>query len=216
MGIIAIFLLAIVALILIIYFLKKSIKTKNSNVDLDNMKKTFLLLSSFFTLCVVIVCTLLVGYFIYLNFDYILNPETSPGYSNGTPFGDGYDLWWNPGINLPITLLVCLILFNGISFVIHFCSFPKRQYVFILASIIFFLIVIAVTLVDISILSEFFSLVSFFLMLPELLLVPALIVCSIVFFVSKKKLIAGHITLLTLCMMTSCALEWFSCYLYLD
>ena len=65
------------------------------------MQKRFFILSALFTLCVIVASALLVGHYVHLNYDYIVNPESSPCYSCGTPFGNGYDVWNVQGILLP-------------------------------------------------------------------------------------------------------------------
>lgn len=178
------------------------------------MQKRFFILYALFTLCVIVASALLVGHYVHLNYDYIVNPESSPGYSFGTPFGDGYDVWNVQGIYLPTDLLVSLILFNILGIAMHFCTFRWGHIMFLLASAAAILAVTIAVLQGIEI--EFLALLSFFLCLPELLLIPAGIVCAIIFFVRKKMLFAGHITLLTLSMLASCSMELFSCFLYLD
>ena len=42
-----------------------------------------------FNVLIFIAAGIMTGIFIYYNYEYILNPELSPGYSEGTPFGDG-------------------------------------------------------------------------------------------------------------------------------
>lgn len=178
------------------------------------MKRKALLLTALLTLCVITSSALLVGHFVQLNYDYIVHPETSPGYSENTPFGDGGDVWREKGIYLPTSLLVLLVLFNTIGVAMHFFASPRGWRVFIIASATVMLAtalgellgVIPLTLVSIS----------FMLLLPELLLVPAGIVCAIAFLARKKPLLAGHTALLALSMAASSSLEWFSCYLYLD
>ena len=178
------------------------------------MQKRFFILYALFTLCVIVASALLVGHYVHLNYDYIVNPESSPGYSFGTPFGDGYDVWNVQGIYLPTDLLASLILFNILGIAMHFCTFRWGHIMFLLASAAAILAVTIAVLQGIEI--EFLALLSFFLCLPELLLIPAGIVCAIIFFVRKKMLFAGHITLLTLSMLASCSMELFSCFLYLD
>lgn len=178
------------------------------------MQKKFFILYALFTLCVIVASALLVGHYVHLNYDYIVNPESSPGYSSGTPFGDGYDVWNVQGIYLPTDLLASLILFNILGIAMHFCTFRWGHIMFLLASAAAILAVTIAVLQGIEI--EFLALLSFFLCLPELLLIPAGIVCAIIFFVRKKMLFAGHITLLTLSMLASCSMELFSCFLYLD
>lgn len=178
------------------------------------MQKRFFILYALFTLCVIVASALLVGHYVHLNYDYIVNPESSPGYSSGTPFGDGYDVWNVQGIYLPTDLLASLILFNILGIAMHFCTFRWGHIMFLLASAAAILAVTIAVLQGIEI--EFLALLSFFLCLPELLLIPAGIVCAIIFFVRKKMLFAGHITLLTLSMLASCSMELFSCFLYLD
>lgn len=178
------------------------------------MQKRFFILYALFTLCVIVASALLVGHYVHLNYDYIVNPESSPGYSCGTPFGNGYDVWNVQGIYLPTDLLASLILFNILGIAMHFCTFRWGHIMFLLASAVAILAVTIAVLQGIEI--EFLALLSFFLCLPELLLIPAGIVCAIIFFVRKKMLFAGHITLLTLSMLASCSMELFSCFLYLD
>lgn len=178
------------------------------------MQKRFFILYALFTLCVIVASALLVGHYVHLNYDYIVNPESSPGYSSGTPFGDGYDVWNVQGIYLPTDLLASLILFNILGIAMHFCTFRWGHIMFLLASAAAILTVTIAVLQGIEI--EFLALLSFCLCLPELLLIPAGIVCAIIFFVRKKMLFAGHITLLTLSMLASCSMELFSCFLYLD
>ncbi len=178
------------------------------------MQKRFFILYALFTLCVIVSCALLVGHYVHLNYDYIVNPESSPGYSCGTPFGDGYDVWNVQEIFLPTDLLASLILFNMFGIAMHFCTLRWGHILFLLVSAAAILAVTIAVLQGIEI--EFLALLSFFLCLPELLLIPAGIVCAIIFFVRKKMLFAGHTTLLTLSMLASCSMEFFSCYLYLD
>ncbi len=178
------------------------------------MQKRFFILYALFTLCVIVASALLVGHYVHLNYDYIVNPESSPGYSCGTPFGNGYDVWNVQGIFLPTDLLAILLLFNMLGVAMHFCTSRWGHIMFLLASAVAILAVAIAVLQGIEI--EFLALLSFFLCLPELLLIPAGIVCAIIFFVRKKMLFAGHITLLTLSMLASCSMELFSCFLYLD
>lgn len=180
------------------------------------MQKRFFILYALFTLCVIVASALLVGHYVHLNYDYIVNPESSPGYSCGTPFGNGnYDVWNVQGILLPTDLLAILLLFNMLGVAMHFCTFRWGHIMFLLASAVAILAVAIAVLQGIEI--EFLNPV-LYVLLPfvELLLIPAGIVCAIIFFVRKKMLFAGHITLLALSMLASCSMELFSCFLYLD
>ena len=179
------------------------------------MQKRFFILYALFTLCVIVASALLVGHYVHLNYDYIVNPESSPGYSCGTPFGNGYDVWNVQGILLPTDLLAILLLFNMLGVAMHFCTFRWGHIMFLLASAAAILAVTIAVLQGIEI--EFLNPV-LYVLLPfvELLLIPAGIVCAIFFFVWKKTLIAGHIVLLTLSMMASCSMGIFWFYLYFD
>lgn len=178
------------------------------------MKKRFFLLSALFTFCVIVVSIFLVCHYIHLNYAYIVNPESSPGYSCGTPFGDGGDVWETYRTYLPTVLLASLILFNMLDIAMHFCTLRYGHTVFLVASTIAMFAIVIVVLMNIEL--PFLALFSFFLLLPEFLLIPTGIVLVIIFFVRKKMLIAGHMVLLVLSMIASFLMEWFSCFLYLD
>ncbi len=178
------------------------------------MKKRFLLLSSLFTFCVIVVSIFLVCHYIHLNYAYIVNPESSPGYSCGTPFGDGGDVWQICGNYLPNLLLESLVLFNLLAIVMHFCPLRYGYIVFLIISTIAMFAVVVVVFQDIDIM--YLVCVSFNLIFPELLLIPAGIVFAIIFFVRKRTLFAGHTALLVLSMIASFLMICFSFYLYWD
>lgn len=184
---------------------------------MESLKKKTLLLTAVFTFCVILTSALLVRHFVHLNYEYIVNPEISPGYSDNTPFGDGGDVWREKGIYLPTALLVFLVVFNGIGISMHFCDSLRKLHVFLIVSVGAIFVIVTELLLDNTLLYGLFTLVSFLFELPEFLLVPVGVVCTIVFLVQKKTLLlAGHVALLSLSMAASCAMALFSNYLYLD
>ena len=179
-------------------------------------QKKLLLLVALLTFCTLLASALLVGRFVALNYEYIVNPERSPGYNENTPFGDGGDVWRELGIYLPGVLIVGTVLLNAIGTVMHFCASPVSLRIFAPA---FFAAMIPAALgaaFDISPLYVWLNVLSFFLVFAEPVLIPAGIVCAIVLLFRKKFILAGHAALLSVCLTACFAMEMFSCYLYLD
>ena len=179
-------------------------------------QKKLLLLVALLTFCTLLASALLVGRFVALNYEYIVNPESSPGYSENTPFGDGGDVWRELGICLPGVLIVGAVLLNAVGTVMHFCASPVSLRVFAPA---FFAAMIPAALgaaFDISPLYVWLNVLSFFLVFAEPVLIPAGIVCAIVLLILKKFILAGHTALLSVCLTACFAREMFSGYLYLD
>ncbi|MCR5289045.1 MAG: hypothetical protein K6E51_03540 [Treponema sp.] len=175
-----------------------------------------LLLVALLTFCTLFTSAILVGHFVKLNYEYIENPESSPGYNENTPFGDGGDVWRELGIYLPSVLLTSTVLLNAIGTVMHFCASPVSLRIFVLAFLSAMISAVIGVTFNISPLYLYVYVLSFFLIFADLVLIPAGIVCAIVLLFVKKFVLAGHIALLSVCLTASFAMEMFSCFLYLD
>lgn len=189
-------------------------------IESENKKeKINLLIFAVFTFCLTAAGVFLVSHFVQLNFEYIIHPETSPGFSESTPFGDGGDVWREFGIYIPNLIFVYLVLLNSAGVLIYFLPSSVRWYIFspfalVLAVLILFIVINPCH--NAIFLYEFSGTISFLLVLPGLFLNPAGIILSVILFVKYKRILSGHIALLTLSLILSEMLEWFSVYLYLD
>ena len=179
-------------------------------------EKKLLLIVALLTFCMLFAGAFLVGHFVSLNYEYIVNPESSPGYSENTPFGDGGDVWRELGIYLPTVLIVGAVLLNATGTAMHFCASPVRLRIFALAFLSAMSPASIGAAFDISPLYIFFNVLSFLLLFGESFLIPARVVFTIVFLFRKKFVLACHLALLSVCLTASFAMEMFSCYLYLD
>lgn len=181
--------------------------------------KINLLIFAAFTFCLAAAGVFLVSHFIQLNFEGIIHPEVSPGFSESTPFGDGGDVWREFGIYIPNSIFAFLVLFNLAG--VFCCLLPPSVKWYILSFFAIILTVLTFFIVsdpchNVILLHKFFGTISFLLVLPGLFLNPLGIILAEVLFVKHKRILSGHIALLTLSLILSSMLEWFSVYLYLD
>ena len=165
----------------------------------------------------------LVAVFIRLNLPYILSPESSPGYSDGTPFGDGGDVF-RRGFLIAVSLTFWLNGFNAAEILLLQKDFGKQRH-FLLA---FAAIVIAecclTTVFDSNVstlASMILSIIPFgiawlFGSLYALLLFPAIMLGVAFFLAVRKKRAFLPLAFLAVTSSASFALEWFSDWLYLD
>ncbi len=159
----------------------------------------------------------LFGIFLLLNWEYIINPESSPGYSCGTPFGDGYDTF-RFGICAAQSMIFWLAIFNIVQAVIMLrnrdASQKKVQYVFAAIAVID-----AICLGHISLVTSFIAgglLCMIFQNRILMLIIPVALLILSAILAFKKKRIALPLCLFALTATASVLLELFSCYLYLD
>lgn len=157
------------------------------------------------------------GIFLLLNWEYIINPESSPGYSCGTPFGDGYDTF-SFGIFTALSMIFWLSIFNIVQAVIFLrnrdASQKKVLYAFAVIAIIEAMclgrISLAISFIACGLLCMIFQVRSLMLIIPAALLILSAILAF------KKKRIALPLCLYAFTATASVWLELFSCYLYLD
>lgn len=157
------------------------------------------------------------GIFLLLNWEYIINPESSPGYSCGTPFGDGYDTF-RFGICAAQSMIFWLAIFNIVQAVIMLRNRDRSQkkvlYAFAVIAIIEAMclgrISLAISFIACGLLCMIFQVRSLMLIIPAALLILSAILAF------KKKRIALPLCLYAFTATASVLQELFSCYLYLD
>ena len=159
----------------------------------------------------------LFGIFLILNWTYIINPESSPGYNCGTPFGDGYDKFIF-GIAATQSMIFWLTVFNIVQVVILLrnrdISQKKVLYVFaaiaVIEAVCLGCISLTISFIVCGLLCMIFQNRILMLIIPFTLLILSAILAF------KKKRIALPICLFAFAATASVLLELFSCYLYLD
>lgn len=178
------------------------------------MKKSPLAVQIAANAAALVLSSVMLGLFIWKNFDYIVNPELSPHYNEGTPFGDGPADWgWMMGVSLVISR--CLIVFNIIFFASSFLKtdFFLRKKKFDRNLLISILLVLVLAVVLSELVGLIFVIV-FVLGFP--LALAAAVVFLVIFIRRRQKTRAFSLLILLAQWGELFALEMFAVYLYLD
>lgn len=166
---------------------------------------------------VLFLSTVLFGIFLLLNWEYIINPESSPGYNCGAPFGDGYGKFYF-GIATTQSMIFWLVIFNIVQAVIILRNRNTAQkkvlYVFaiiaVIESVCLGRISLAISFIACALLCTIFQNRILMLIIPFTLLILS---ATLAF---KKKRIALPICLYAFAATASVWLDLFSFYLYWD
>lgn len=159
----------------------------------------------------------LLGIFLILNWKCILNPELSHGYSFGTPFGDGGDIF-RVGFFISHAIIFWLTIFDLVQIIIiplnNWAAQKTVLYVFS-----------GIVVIELTCLGNISSLLSLFVWLLPLMafdsltkpiIIPLAIIILSAILAFMKKRIALPLCLFALTATASFSLEIFACYLYLD
>lgn len=155
--------------------------------------------------------------YLILNWEYIINPESSPGYNCGAPFGDGYDKFFF-GIVATRAMIFWLAIFNIVQTVIILrkSSLSQKKILYVFAVIA---LIESLSLGRISSAASFIICSSLYMIFSESILMYIIpfslfIVSAILVFIKKR--IALPFCFYAITVTASVWLEFFSIYLYLD
>lgn len=162
-----------------------------------------------FNVLIFIAAAIMTGIFIYYNYEYILNPELSPGYNEGAPFGDG-------GAKFGELIIESLKLYGSIFLINIFCfcaSFFKNE------NFLSQLIIIVAALLVLNVFTSVMCVVPFFSVVLYIglpLEIPAAIVFLVIFWKKNKKGSFISLLLLFIQYIFMFALDMFDTFLFLD
>lgn len=159
----------------------------------------------------------LLGIFLILNWKCIVNPELSHGYSLGTPFGDGGDIF-RLGFFLSRAMIFWLTIFDLVQIII----IPLNSWAAQKTVLYVFLGIVVIELACLGYISILPSLIVWGLLamafdsLTKPIIIPLAIIILSAILAFMKKRIALPLCLFVLTATASFSLEFFACYLYLD